>query len=153
MKYTIVVNVPDELAKLLHAGDQENSGLDEFKPDKEAEPVDEDWGDDAADDPWDDEAEESKPTKSRRRSNTKNESPEDKPKIPRSGTYKVNSDKGVRYWTFGKDDAPECHCGMPAAYVKGKTNGRKWFVWWCPLKFSRDSYKAACNFQEWTSGD
>jgi hypothetical protein len=117
-----------------------------------------DWANDAApeppaDDPWADDAPaQRQESRSGQSSRAASESKGDA-KIPRSGTYTVDTPSGQRRWTFGRDDAPQCECGMTAALNEGKTNGKVWGRWACPLKYSKDTYKGACNFSTFKSSD
>lgn len=117
-----------------------------------------DWPDDAApeppaDDPWaDDASAQRQDSRSGQASRAASESKGDS-KIPRSGTYTVDTPSGQRRWTFGREDAPDCECGMTAALNEGKTNGKVWGRWACPLKYSKDTYKGACNFSTFKSSD
>lgn len=101
-------------------------------------------------DPWADEDRERR-SEPRREARDDSEGDRKEPKIPRSGTYTVDTDNGSRDWTFGKSDAPTCECGLPAAYVEGTTNGNTWARWTCALKYSRDTYKGACDLNEFAS--
>ena len=66
----------------------------------------------------------------------------------RAETIIVNSPKGRQRWTLYADNAPECGCGEPAAYVEGATNGKSWKRWACS-KGSGDEWRNKCDFSEW----
>lgn len=147
--FTVTTDNPTEAQLIL---DALNKGSQVYRPtDREsdaratgpsevpAQPV-------AEDDPWADEPAQQR-QESRQAARTTG-SP--KTGIPRSGTHQVSTPKGDRYWTFGLPNAPQCDCGLTAAHMAPSERPPfDWAKWTCPLRFSKDTYKGACDFSDW----
>lgn len=108
-------------------------------PEKPAPKADDPWGDDEPaqeppeDDPWADESEPSRPAQRR----TEAASPS------------TTTDRFGRVWTLGLPEAPNCHCGIPAARLKAKSksSGNKYTVWKCAKAQGQD-WRDKCDFSE-----
>lgn len=90
-------------------------------------------------DPWDEPAGDAPPS---RPATTQARS------APAARTVTVTTAKGKQQWTLGANDAPDCLCSEPAAYVVGATNGKTWKRYAC-AKGSGDDWRNKCDFSEW----
>src|SRR5512146_434653 len=150
MQFSLTTDDPAEAAQILEmlndsgrsrparsAGYQGNNWDDSPPPD--------DAPDDVPDDPWAEPDE-----RPRQRQQSQQGQGGGGSKVPRSGTHEVDTPKGVRFWTFGLENAPVCECGMPAARQTPTNNPPyDWARWTCPLAFSKDTYKGKCSFNQW----
>jgi len=71
------------------------------------------------------------------------------PAPPQTGTFQVQTPKGMQQWTLGSQNAPACGCGQPAAYIQGSTNGRAWARWGCAKGKDKATYRSKCDFSQW----
>ena len=157
MKYTITVDVPDELAAILHLGETRGDSVP--PPDEPPEG-----------DPWDSPGAATQAAAARVESSDQpaqsvptaeaiaaalaslglgGQAASTAPASTSGGiqTFQVQGRNGMTNWTVGRPDAPQCGCRLPAAYVTGTTNGKPWARWTCPK--GRDSNdKTKCKFNQ-----
>ncbi len=62
-------------------------------------------------------------------------------------TFQMQGKNGMTNWTLNRGDAPTCQCNQPAAFVTGTTNGKSWSRWTCVKKRNPDD-KSACKFNQ-----
>lgn len=61
----------------------------------------------------------------------------------------TSTDRFDRQWTLGLPEAPDCHCGDPAARVKGKSQaGKPYTAYKCAKGAPDGNWQDKCDFSE-----
>lgn len=100
-------------------------------------------------DPWDDEpVADSKPARTRSGPSRGNSRPAQTEEA--AGEVQNKVDKFGRTWTLGLPDAPNCHCGVPAARMKGKgrDSGKSYTKFKCAKGAPDGDWRDKCDYDE-----